>query len=156
MKGGGVGPRGPAPVPEPVERVEFKCDSFVGIFSVGIKPSAAIYNKQREDLECALKFGTSLHGEVFCNGVRLCRQDGAPHREALPSDRIPCKVGGMEETGRLWSLRDALPGEFEPTFPTLKVHFAVTDGSSCQVFLFCSFLIFLHRDIFLADNMIAL
>ncbi len=91
----------PVPDPEPVERVEFMCDSFVGIFSSNIKPSAAIYNLFREDQESALKFGTSLHGEVFCNGLRLRRTDGIPHTESIPDGRIPCKVGGMDEVGRM-------------------------------------------------------
>ena len=87
--------------PETVERVEFMCDSFVGIFSSNIKASAAIYNLFREDQESALKFGTSLHGKVFCNGLRLRRTDGIPHTESIPDGRIPCEVGGMDEVGRM-------------------------------------------------------
>lgn len=113
----------------------FECASFAGIFSSGVKPSASIYNEAREDLKSALKFGTSLHGEVFCNGLRLCRQDGAPHKEALPSGRIPLKEDGMADGGgRPWALRDAAPGEFVPTFPTNTVHVAISDGASSQVF----------------------
>ena len=111
------------------------CDSFAGMFGSNTKPSAAIYNMAREDLEHAIKFGTSLHGEVFCGKLRLCRHDGAPHKEALPVGRIPTKVGGMEEDGQMWTLRDAMPGEFLPTFPELELNLAITDGCSSQVSL---------------------
>jgi hypothetical protein len=50
----------------------------------------------REDLEHVLKYGTSLHGEVFCLKVRLRRAEypgdkvGILHPAPLPKGRIPC------------------------------------------------------------------
>ena len=73
----------------------FSCVSFAAIFTHLVKPSAANYNMAREDLEHVLKFGTSLLGEVFVNGVRLPRADGAPHKEALPSGPIPRVDGAV-------------------------------------------------------------
>ncbi len=124
----------PRSTPAYVERIAFMCDSFAAIFSSSVKPLASIYNMAREDLENALKFGTSLYGEVFRNGLRLCRQDGAPHKEALPNGPIPCKVDGMAEGGRPWALRDAAPGELVASFPTSTLNFAISDGASSQVF----------------------
>ena len=55
----------PRPAPVGERRFKFKADSFSGIFSTSLKPSALIYNKMREDLEHIVKYGTSLHGEVL-------------------------------------------------------------------------------------------
>ena len=41
------------------------------MFSTAIKPAADNYVLFREDHEHILKFGSSLHGECFCNGVRI-------------------------------------------------------------------------------------
>jgi hypothetical protein len=50
------------------------------MFSTAIKPSADNYALFREDQEHIVKYGTSLHGECFCYGVRIPRHDGAPTR----------------------------------------------------------------------------
>ena len=76
----------------------------------------------REDNEHIVKYGTSLHGECFCDGVRIPRHDGAPHVALLPDGAIPRHTGGMSGESRRWTLRDAAPGEFRPTFPELQVH----------------------------------
>ena len=76
-----------------------------------MKPSAANYNMAREDLEHVLKFGTSLWGEMFVNGMRLPRKDGARHKEDFPTGAIP-RVDGMGDA--MWTLRDAAEREFAP------------------------------------------
>ena len=114
-----------------VRRFKFKTDSFTGIFSTSLKPSALIYNKMREDLEHIVKYGTSLHGEVFIGGLRVRRADGKPHSEPLPEGFISQKVEGSPQVS--WTLRDAREGEIEATFPELEVNFVVSDGSLSQV-----------------------
>ena len=44
-----------------------------------LKSSALIFNNMREDLEHIVKYGTSLHGEVFIGGLRVRRANGKPH-----------------------------------------------------------------------------
>ena len=70
------------------------------MFSSAIKPSAANYNLMREDYEHYLKYATSLHGELFCDGVRVPRKDGIPHTEPLRTGPIPRSVGGMARMAR--------------------------------------------------------
>ena len=41
----------------------------------------------------------------------------------------------MSGVSRPWTLRDAAPGEFLPTFPGLQVHLVITDGCGCHVYL---------------------
>jgi hypothetical protein len=61
-------------------------------------PSATVaasnFNLFREDYEHTVKYGTSLHGELFWGGVRVPRADGEPHNEPLPCGAIPRHVGG--------------------------------------------------------------
>ena len=117
-------------------KVRWQTDSFVAMFSTAIKPSADNYALFREDHEHIVKYGTSLHGECFCDGVRIPRHDGAPHVAPLPDGTIPRHTGGMSGESRRWTLRDAAPGEFRPTFPELQVHLVITDGCGCQVKLY--------------------
>ena len=56
---------------------------------------------------CALVGEGWLHGELFCDGVRVPRKDGIPHTEPLPTGPIPRSVGGMDSDGPVWTLRDA-------------------------------------------------
>jgi len=54
--------------------LSWQTDSFAGCFSSTIKLSATNYNlMRREDYEHFLKFGTSLHGKLYCDGVRVPR-----------------------------------------------------------------------------------
>ena len=101
------------------QKVRWQTDSFVAMFSTAIKPSADNYALFREDHEHIVKYGTSLHGECFCDGVRIPRRDGAPHVAPLPDGAIPRHTGGMSGETRRWTLRDAAPGEFRPFFPEL-------------------------------------
>jgi hypothetical protein len=113
-----------------VRRVRFQTDSFAGVFSTKHKPSAHIFTLMREDFEHLIKFGTTLHGEVFCTGVRLRRADGKSHITPLPHGPLTRKDGLPDAS---WTLRDAEEGEFLATFPELKVNFVVTDGAMSQV-----------------------
>jgi hypothetical protein len=120
-----------------VAGLSWQTDSFAGCFPSTIKPSAANCNLMREDYEHFLKYGTSLHGELFCDGVRVPRKDGMPHAAPLPAGPIPRQVGGMDADCPVWTLRDAAIGEFPPTFPELTVHVMITDGCGCQVHISC-------------------
>ena len=62
-----------------------------------LKSSALIYNNMREDLEHIVKYGTSLHGEVFIGGLRVRRANGKPHSEPLPEGFISQKVEGSPQ-----------------------------------------------------------
>jgi hypothetical protein len=114
-------------------RVRWQTDSFVAIFSTETKPSAEIYGLFSEDYEHMIKFGSSLHGELFCNGVRLLRHGDLPHADPLPQGLIPRHVSGMTDHGFRWTLRDATPGEVVSTFPELETNLVITDGCGCQV-----------------------
>ena len=62
-----------------------------------LKSSAHMYNNMREDLQHIVKYGTSLHGEVFIGGLRVRRADGKPHSEPLPEGFISQKVEGSPQ-----------------------------------------------------------
>ena len=89
----------PQPNVTGVAGLKWQTDSFAACFPSSIKPSAANYNLMRKDYEHYLKYGTSLHGELFCDGVRVPRKDGIPHTEPLPTGPIPRSVGGMDSDG---------------------------------------------------------
>ena len=77
-----------------------------------------------------VKYGTSLHGEVFIGGLFVRRADGKPHSEPLPEGVISQRVEGSPQV--TWTC-DALEGEVEATFPELEVNFVVSDGAMSQV-----------------------
>ena len=61
------------------------------MFKSGYKLDARTYNVQREDITSILKHGRSIHGEWFCNGVRL---PGGKFRGDLP-EAEPGLEGGV-------------------------------------------------------------
>lgn len=85
-------------------------DVFYGMFKSGYKPDARTYNVQREDITSILKYGRSIHGEWFCDGVRL---PGGKYRGELGE-----------------GLRDV--DSFDPPCPGLCHEVDVTDGCACQ------------------------
>jgi hypothetical protein len=93
-------------LPVGVRRARFQTDSFAGAFSAKHNPFAHILSLMRKDLEHLVKFGTALHSEVFCTGVRLRRADGLPHATFLPHGAILRKHGPLEA---FWTLRNARP-----------------------------------------------
>ena len=87
---------GGAEVPKAgTRKVRWQTYSFVAMFSTAIKPSADNYALFREDHKHIVKYGTSLHGECFYDGIRIPRYDGAPHMAPLPDGAIPRHTGGM-------------------------------------------------------------
>ena len=81
-----------------------------------LKSSAHMYNNMREDLQHIVKYGTSLHGEVFIGGLRVRRADGKPHSEPLPEGFISQKVEGSPQVSSVLDFVTIERAKLKPRF----------------------------------------